>query len=83
MIKTYITFGQDHTHKINGNTFDRNCVAVIESESAERGREMAFEYFGHKFCFEYPEQYFDMDKMKYFPRGFIYVNKHKQDKNDE
>ena len=37
IMKTYVTFGFDHAHAINGKTFDKDCVAVIESESAENG----------------------------------------------
>lgn len=74
LMKTYVIFGQDHVHAVNGKTFDKDCVAIINSESAEQGRKLAFEYFGEKFCFEYPEEYFDMSSMIYFPRGFIDAN---------
>lgn len=70
---TYITFGQSHIHKIDNKTFDKDCVAVIISDSANEGRKLAFEIFGTKFCFEYPEDKFDHSKMKYFPRGYIEV----------
>ncbi len=73
-MKTYITFGQVHAHKVNGKTFDKDCVAVIEAESAEDGRNLAVEYFGPKFCFSFYEDQFDHDSMHYFPRGFIPVN---------
>ena len=73
-MKTYVTFGHAHTHSVNGHTLDKDCVAVINSESSEKGRELAFEFFGNKFCFEYPEEHFDMEKMKYFPRGTIEIN---------
>jgi hypothetical protein len=73
-MKTYVTFGQDHRHVIDGKIFDKDCVAVIESESAEAGRALAFETFGRKFCFEYPEECFNMESMKWFPRGFIEVD---------
>lgn len=72
-MKTYVTFGGDHTHEINGKTFDKDCVAVIESESAEAGRKRAFDYFGRKFCMEYSEEYFNLGSMHYFPRGLIEV----------
>lgn len=71
---TYVTFGQIHTHSINGKTLDTNCVAVIKSEDAEKGREIVFQLFGSKFCMEYPEDYFDPKIMRYFPRGLIYIN---------
>lgn len=73
-MKTYVTFGQVHVHSVNGKTFDKDCVAVIESDSAEQGRKLAFAYFDNKFCFEYPEQYWKEEKLEYFPRGYIGVN---------
>ena len=74
MAKTYVTFGQDHAHSVNGKTFDKDCVAVIECKDAAEGRELAFEYFNGLFCFEYHEQMFNMNSMLYYPRGFIEVN---------
>jgi len=65
---TYVTFGQAHTHRLAGKTFDKDCVAVIPSETQEEGRGKAFEYFGDKFCFEYFNK---QPEMKYFPRGLI------------
>ena len=71
-MKTYITFGFDHTHAVNGHTLDKDCVAVITSNSAEQGRERAFELFGRKFSMEYPEGQFDHSSIeKYYPRGLI------------
>lgn len=71
-MKTYITFGYGHAHAIDGKTFDKDCVAVLESESATEGRAKAFEYFGDKFCFEYPEdQWHEDHQLPYFPRGYI------------
>ena len=67
-MKTYVTFGQEHLHRIGGKIFDRDCVAVVEGD-----RERVFELFGPKFCFEYQENTWDEGKMKYFPRGYIEV----------
>lgn len=72
-MKTYVTFGFDHVHAVHGKTFDKDCVAVIESESVEAGRKKAFKFFGRQWCMEYPEETFDWDSMKYYPRGLIYV----------
>jgi hypothetical protein len=72
-MKTYVTFGKAHRHEVNGKVFDRNCVAVIHSESSEAGRAKAFELFDDKFCFEYSEDRWDKSKMGYFPRGYIEV----------
>lgn len=65
-MKTYVTFGYDHFHKINGKIFDKGCVALIEGD-----REKVFEIFGRKFCFEYPEDQWDPRMLFYFPRGVI------------
>jgi len=74
-MKTFVTFGQSHTHRVNQNTFDRDCVAVIEAPTAARGRELAFEFFGPQFCFSYfEEQWVEEDQLHYFPRGYIRVN---------
>jgi len=70
-MKTYITFGQDHTRTIDGKTIDKDCVVVLESNSQEEGRNLAFELFGPKFCFEYPEKHWYEPSMKYYPRGYI------------
>lgn len=74
-MKTYVTFGQDHIHKINSIVFDKDCVALIESNSTKEGREKAFALFGRKFCFEYPEDHFDFESLHYYPRGIIPVEK--------
>ena len=65
-MKTYVTFGQDHTHSVNGKTLDKDCVAIVHGD-----REKVFELFGPKFCFEYPEEIWDEGRMKYFPRGYV------------
>ena len=72
MAKTYVTFGQDHVHYVNGKTFDCDCVAVINHKDSN-GRELAFEIFGLQFCMEYPEKRFDHSSMHYYPRGLIEV----------
>ena len=67
-MRTYVTFGQIHRHEINNQVYDKDCVAVMHCEDAAEGRDLAFRYFGPKFCFEYHEK---PPEMKYFPRGFI------------
>jgi hypothetical protein len=74
--KTYVTFGFDHRHVINDVVYDNKCVAVITSTDPKAGRELAFEAFGPKFCFEYPERHWDNSRQrmeKFFPRGYIDV----------
>ena len=74
MKKIYITFGQQHTHRVHGKTFDCDSVAVINCENEKDGRELAFMYFGPKWCFAYIEENFDMNDMTFYPRGLIEVN---------
>jgi hypothetical protein len=70
-MKTYVTFGQDHVHKLGNKTFDRNSVAEIDCETFEEGRAKAFELFGKKFCTTYT----DLKKvhLEYYPRGIIKI----------
>jgi hypothetical protein len=73
-MKTYVTFGQCHAHRVNNQTFDKDCVAVIKAPTADEGREIAFELFKGKFFTTYGESEFDMTSMRYYPRGFINAN---------
>ena len=67
---TYITFGFEHVHKIKDVFFDKDTVALIENVTPAEGREKAFELFGNKFCFEYPEKHFPFDSLKlYYKKG--------------
>lgn len=68
MSKRYVTFGQVHTHSINGLTFDKDCVAVIHGDEQK-----VFDLFGRKFCTQCEEAYWSDRVMKYFPRGYIEV----------
>lgn len=72
-MKNYVTFGQDHVHRVNEKTFDCDCVAFYESEDYSTGRDKAFELFGQKFSFHYVEKDFDFSSMRFYPRGFIEV----------
>ena len=69
----YISFGQSHTHRVNGYTLDKDCIAVIKCNDYNHGRELAFDFFGDKFSMSYTEDEI-VPKMHYFPRGFIYLN---------
>lgn len=68
-MKTYVTFGQDHVHNINGKTIDKDCVAIVNGDLGT-----VFEIFGSKFCFEYQEQHWDKSKIEHFPRGYVEIN---------
>lgn len=70
-MKQYVTFGQGHTHRINGVTLDADCVASFTAPDAEAGRARAFELFGRKFCFHYAEAEFRADDLRFYPRGVV------------
>ena len=67
-MKTYVTFGQQHTHRVNGITFDCDCVAVVEGD-----RDRVVELFGLVFCFTYTSKQWKPENIKHFPRGYIEV----------
>ena len=68
----YVTLGQIHAHNVDGKTFDKDCVAVIEADSWDHAREIAFTKFGQQWCFLYsPESWDEKEQMKYYPRGYI------------
>lgn len=71
-MKIYISFGQVHTHSVNGKTFDKDCLAEIDCESHREGRDIAFEYFGDKFSISYTEESVK-EALPYFNRGIIPV----------
>ncbi len=73
-MKLYITFGQDHTHRANNQTFDKDSVAEIECESWVNGRNIAFDLFGDKFATSYDEDQITERFMSHFPRGILKAN---------
>lgn len=77
---TYVTFGQVHVHSVNGKTFDKDCVAVLESSTQEEGRKLAFEVFNGVF---HRETFNEPPDMSYYPRGLIHVeNQERKDGRD-
>ncbi len=70
-MKMYVTFGQLHCHRVNGKTFDADCVAVLEHQPSEDGRLIVNKYFGMKYCSAYEEGIWDDADMKFYLRGYI------------
>jgi hypothetical protein len=69
-MKFYITFGQIHTHSINGITIDKDCIVEIECDNYDAARERAFDLFGKKFSFIRVTD--DIQRsLHFFPRGII------------
>ncbi len=46
----YITFGQEHAHRVNNHTFDKDSVGIIKARNESDARDIAFELFGQKFA---------------------------------
>jgi hypothetical protein len=65
----YITFGQIHTHSINGKTLDKDCVAEIQAENYNEAHQKAMEIFNGIFCFCKE----DIPDMSFYPRGIIKI----------
>lgn len=68
-MKYYFTFGQTHVHKINGITFDKDCVVEIEASDPNVARNKIFFLFRRKWSMIYE----DPPNMDYFPRGIIKI----------
>lgn len=66
MIDSYFTFGQDHTHRVNGFTYDCDVVVKITGDDPAITRQIMFEHFGSKWAFQYDGAPPDL---QYFPRG--------------
>lgn len=74
MPKHYVTFGQTHTHSVNGKTLDKDTVAVFNADNYSEGRAKAFEYFDDKFFTDYHDNEWNEDHLKYFPKGYVEIN---------
>lgn len=65
----YISFGQDHGHKLGNQVFDKDCIAEIPCKTIAEGRKIAFDLFGGKFFTSYIKD--ELPDLKHFPRGII------------
>jgi hypothetical protein len=75
MERFIITFGQIHTHRVNGHIFDHDSVAVIKAENEQEARDIASDLFGQNWYMSHKEKHFDSDNtIKYFPRGKFEAN---------
>ena len=75
MPKHYVTFGQVHTHRVNGITLDCDTVACYTAKDAIDGRNKAVEYFGDKFFTDYHDDAFNKKDLQYFPKGVVVIDK--------
>lgn len=66
----FITFGQSHTHTIQGKNINKDTVVMFKAVDAETGRRRAFELFGDQFCFEYHDQEWNPGSITFFSSGY-------------
>jgi len=60
-MKVYVTFKEKHLHKINGVTYDKNCVAGFHAKSIQDGERVAKELFGKEYEFVNPADWFEWE----------------------
>lgn len=61
----YFTFGQGHVYSVDGYTYDKDVVVLIEAEDEGKARKIMCDSFGLKWELCYKE----LPNMRYFPRG--------------
>lgn len=72
-MRAYVTFGQTHIHRIGGNTFDKDCVAVMDNVGVDSFSAISA-VFGTKWSREFNELEWDeKTQLSYYPRGYIHV----------
>lgn len=70
MTRNYFTFGQTHTHRVDGVTFDCDSVVLIHGDPGH-ARALMFEKFGPKWAFHYTRTGAELFDMRHFPRGVV------------
>lgn len=67
MKTAWFSFGQSHVHRVNGKTFDCDCLVKITSPDP---RQAMFDSFGDKWAMQYDRE--RMTKaLHYYHRGVI------------
>ena len=73
-MKTYVTFGQAHTHNVGGVVLNKDVVGVVEADSFKAACDVVEATFGQEYCFSYPEEHWSESKMKFFPDGYVHLS---------
>jgi len=71
----YISFGQGHTHRVDGKTYDCDALYKIEAEDSMAGRRAAFAVFDAKWSSIYDEEEM-LKSIHYYPRGVLNAQAH-------
>lgn len=68
----YVTFGQEHTHRINNKTYDCDSVLLVQAENEISARIELNKMFSGKWSSIYTEEFYWKKEMNnYFPRGIL------------
>ena len=66
-----ITFGQIHTHRIDGKTIDKDCVVQIDAPNEFLAYEKAKTLFGENWSGIEKKQEYTDEVAEFFPRGIV------------
>jgi hypothetical protein len=66
LMKFYATFGQAHTHSVNGVTLDCDCVLEVEANSWKEAYDFCNKMFLGRWSSLYEEPH-----LEYYPRGIV------------
>lgn len=69
MKRFYITFGQNHIHRVNCKTFDADTVATFEAIDENIAREYAFDNFQSRWSMIYDKE----PDLILYPNGLIEI----------
>jgi hypothetical protein len=69
-VRFYISFGQVHAHSIDGKTYDKDSLMLIEAPGELVARVGVNQITGGKWCGIYSETQLP-EMLHYFPRGVI------------
>jgi hypothetical protein len=69
-VKFYASFGQVHTHRIGGNTYDCDSLMLVEAPDEITARRGIYQATGGKWCGTYHESQLP-EIMRSFHRGVI------------
>ncbi len=65
----YITFGQSHTHELNGMLLCKDRVLSVQAEDSEDAHKIARDLFGD----DYASVYTSLPNMSFYPKGMVAI----------
>lgn len=68
-MKFYVTFGQNHVHKFEHATLDRNRVLEFEAKDEKQAKEFCLGWFGDLYCAIRSE----MPNMNFYTGGLVKI----------